>query len=142
MEKENLEEQRVEKTALATHPVLLSGYSSLRDRVGIGRTRSLNTVTWLYLAWQNTENSPPISFQKPRPKAVNHPLLQLVQWITTCFRTLKWKTCKPKLMSLYLVFNFSYRRIVSRWSWFGDRILNREWKLFLIKNIVYYSYKV
>lgn len=79
MERENLEEQRVEKTALATHPVLLSGYSSLRDRVGIGRTRSLNTVTWLYLAWQNTENSPPISFQKPRPKAVNHPLLQLVQ---------------------------------------------------------------
>lgn len=117
------------KTALVTCPLLLSGFFSLGSRIGINKTRSLN------LDLQSTENSLQISFQKPKPRAVNHSCLQLDHWITTCLKTLNWKAHKPKLMYLYLVFNFYYLKIDITWGWFGDRILNREWKLFLIINI-------
>jgi len=63
----------MEKALPVIRPLVLSGFCSLKGRVGINKTRSLN------LDLQSTENSLQISFQKANPRAVNHSCLQFDQ---------------------------------------------------------------
>lgn len=82
-------------------PVLVSSHALPFSPPLWGTDRRSGISVWLYLALQYTENLPSISSQKFSKRAVNHPLLQLNQWITTYLRILNCKTDKPTLVFLY-----------------------------------------